>query len=174
MTTLFRRVDKRKFWLPKCGQIADKRMPPRFRKNLNLEVTSYHLYRFFKFGQTKILLGKCKKIMTKLMSFVFVTTRICSISPSLRELRLPRILYTTIVSKCKISYERMRCVYLDAATKYPSLSEKLLKFLLSFSTTCLCQSGFSAMVSMKNKFRSNLEPNLKTIFNWTRYRIACV
>lgn len=101
MTTLFRRLDKWKFWLPKCGQIADKRMTSRFRKNLNLEVTSYHLYSFFKFGQTKILLGKCEKIMTELMPFVFVTTRICSISPSLRELRLPRILYMTMLVNAK-------------------------------------------------------------------------
>lgn len=101
MTTPFRRVNKRKFWLSKCGKIADKRMPSRFRKNLNLEVTSYHLYHFFKFGQTKILLRKCKQIMTKLMPFVFVTTRICSISPSLRELRLPRILYTTMLVNAK-------------------------------------------------------------------------
>lgn len=105
-------------------------MPSRFRKNLNLEVTSYYLYRFFKFGQTKILLGKCEKIMTKLMPFVFITN-----SHLLNFTQLTRATIATHpiydhVSKCKISYERMRCVYLDATTKYPSLSEKLLKFLL--------------------------------------------
>lgn len=131
-------------------------------------------YTAFLNRQTKILLGKCEKIMTKLMSFVFVT--------NLHLLNFTQLTRATIathpiydhISKCKISYERMRCVYLDVTTKYPSLSEKLLKFLLSFSTTCSCQRGFSAMVSMKNKFRSNLEPNLKTIFYWTRHRIACV
>ena len=61
--------------------------------------------------------------------------------------------------------------------EYPNISEKAIKILLQFSTTYLCESGFSALVNIKNKKRqklnsienelrvclSNTRPNIKEI-----------
>lgn len=49
------------------------------------------------------------------------------------------------------------------SSEYPSLTKRALKFLLPFSTTYLCENGFSAMLSIKNIFRNklNLEPDLR-------------
>ena len=40
---------------------------------------------------------------------------------------------------------------------YPKLAEKALAVLLSFSTTCLCKTGFSSLVYFKNKYRNRLQ-----------------
>lgn len=53
--------------------------------------------------------------------------------------------------------------WLNRESEYNSLSTKALKFLLPFTSTYLCESGFSAMLAIKNKYRSklNLEPSLR-------------
>ena len=40
---------------------------------------------------------------------------------------------------------------------YPKLAEKALAVLLPFSTTYLCEAGFSFLVYLKNKYRNCLE-----------------
>jgi len=57
---------------------------------------------------------------------------------------------------------------------YPEISNEVLKVLVQFSSTYLCESGFSSMAVIKNKHRncldvasdlrcslSNIEPNIK-------------
>jgi hypothetical protein len=46
---------------------------------------------------------------------------------------------------------------------YPLISDKAVKFLLLFSTTYLCESGFSSMIYKKNKYGNRLstEPDLR-------------
>jgi len=53
--------------------------------------------------------------------------------------------------------------WIKIKNEYPLLSKKALLFLLPFTTTYLCETGFSSMIEVKNKFRNklNLEPNLR-------------
>lgn len=53
--------------------------------------------------------------------------------------------------------------WLKVKNEYPTLSKKALLFLIPFSTTYLCESGFSAMLEVKNKYRNrlNVDPNLR-------------
>lgn len=53
--------------------------------------------------------------------------------------------------------------WLTLKNEYPTLSKKALLFLIPFSTTYLCETGFSAMLEVKNKYRNrlNVDPNLR-------------
>ncbi|XP_060845984.1 zinc finger BED domain-containing protein 5-like [Rhopalosiphum padi] len=53
--------------------------------------------------------------------------------------------------------------WIKIKNEYPLLSKIALLFLLPFTTTYLCETGFSSMIEVKNKFRNklNLEPNLR-------------
>lgn len=53
--------------------------------------------------------------------------------------------------------------WLRRRTEYGMLSVKAVKFLIPFTTTYLCESGFSAMLHIKNKYRTklNFEPDLR-------------
>ena len=53
------------------------------------------------------------------------------------------------------SLERFWCYTIQS---YPQLAEKALNVLLPFSTTYLCESGFSTLLSIKTKYRSRLNP----------------
>jgi len=46
---------------------------------------------------------------------------------------------------------------------FKDISEKAIKFLIPFCSTYMCETGFSAMLYLKNKYRSklDLEPNLR-------------
>ncbi|XP_071053656.1 zinc finger MYM-type protein 6-like [Onthophagus taurus] len=46
--------------------------------------------------------------------------------------------------------------WVNTRNEYPSLYEKAMKMLLPFATTYLCETGFSAMTVIKNKFRNRL------------------
>jgi hypothetical protein len=47
--------------------------------------------------------------------------------------------------------------------EYPLISDKAVKFLLVFSTTHLCECGFSSVIYIKNKYRNRLsiKPDLR-------------
>ena len=53
--------------------------------------------------------------------------------------------------------------WLRSQKKYPSVSEKAIQFLMPFVTTYACETAFSALVYLKNKYRKrlNVEPNLR-------------
>lgn len=46
--------------------------------------------------------------------------------------------------------------WLNMESEYNSLSTKAMKFLLPFTFTYLCETGFSAMLAIKNKYRTKL------------------
>lgn len=39
---------------------------------------------------------------------------------------------------------------------YPDICKTAIKYLMIFTTTCLCESTLSALVHMKNKYRNRL------------------
>ena len=45
---------------------------------------------------------------------------------------------------------------LNLNSEYNNLSNKALKALLSFATSHLCETGFSALAAMKSKYRARL------------------
>lgn len=53
--------------------------------------------------------------------------------------------------------------WLKRRAEYALISNKALHFLIPFSTSFLCETGFSAMLAIKNKYRSKLElePDLR-------------
>lgn len=53
--------------------------------------------------------------------------------------------------------------WLTFKNEYPAVSKKALLFLIPFTTTYLCETEFSAMFQVKNKYRnrSNVDPNLR-------------
>ena len=49
------------------------------------------------------------------------------------------------------------CFWIQASGEYASLSERAIMFLLPFTTTYLCKSGFSTVTAMKPKARNSLK-----------------
>uniref|UniRef100_A0A8C4SUX3 Zinc finger BED domain-containing protein 5 n=1 Tax=Erpetoichthys calabaricus TaxID=27687 RepID=A0A8C4SUX3_ERPCA len=47
--------------------------------------------------------------------------------------------------------------WLSVAGNYPCLFDEAIKVLLPFSTSYLCEAGFSAMISIKTKYRNKLD-----------------
>ncbi|XP_072395319.1 zinc finger BED domain-containing protein 5-like [Diabrotica undecimpunctata] len=64
--------------------------------------------------------------------------------------------------------------WLKVKNGYPSLSRKALLFLIPFTTTYLCESGFSAMLIIKNKYRNklNIDTNLRLKLSTTEPDIS--
>ena len=65
--------------------------------------------------------------------------------------------------KNEFKQENLSNFWLRRQEEYPLISDKAIKFLLPFSTSYLCETGFSAMLSIKNKYRTKLElePDLR-------------
>ena len=53
------------------------------------------------------------------------------------------------------SLEKFWC---SVQTGYPTLSKRALKTLVPFATTWLCESGFSSLLYIKNKYRNAMNP----------------
>ncbi|MBN3326379.1 ZBED5 protein, partial [Atractosteus spatula] len=53
--------------------------------------------------------------------------------------------------------------WLHVTSEYPDLSDKAVRFLITFLPTDLCETGFSVLVALKTKYRSklNVEPDLR-------------
>ena len=47
--------------------------------------------------------------------------------------------------------------WISAAEEYPNISQAACRLLLSFATTYLAETGFSALTYMKSKYRSRLD-----------------
>ena len=62
-------------------------------------------------------------------------------------------------SSCRDLFETLPVAefWLSVASSYPEISKITLKKLLAFSSTWLCESGFSALVCMKSKQRNRLD-----------------
>jgi hypothetical protein len=66
------------------------------------------------------------------------------------ELSGDRTLRTAFKEECLSGF------WLHAAAEYPRLSDEAVSVLLPFSTTYLCENGFSAMTAIKTKYRNQL------------------
>ncbi|XP_062860404.1 protein FAM200B-like [Trichomycterus rosablanca] len=65
----------------------------------------------------------------------------------------------------------------DVMAEYPSLATLAVKTILPFSTTYLCESGFSTLVQLKSKQRNrlNTEQDLRVTLSTTQsYRELCI
>ena len=65
--------------------------------------------------------------------------------------------------KSEFSKDLLSDFWLKRRAEYGLISDRALKFLIPFSTSYLCETGFSAMLGIKNKYRSKLElePDLR-------------
>ncbi|XP_063302509.1 zinc finger BED domain-containing protein 5-like [Pelobates fuscus] len=59
----------------------------------------------------------------------------------------------------KMNFDRKKLIpfWLSVQNTYPTLSTTALRVLLPFTTSYMCEIGFSAMVAIKNKFRNQLQ-----------------
>jgi zinc finger BED domain-containing protein 5/7/8/9 len=64
--------------------------------------------------------------------------------------------------------------WLKGRAEYGLISDRALKVLIPFSTSYLCETGFSAMFAIKYKHRSKieLEPDLRQKFTLIKPHIA--
>ena len=69
------------------------------------------------------------------------------------ELRTNHVLEMQFESKTLETLEQYWCLAMDMFSK---LREKALSVLIPFTTTYLCQTGFSALLSIKTKSRNYL------------------
>ena len=58
--------------------------------------------------------------------------------------------------KLKFREETLLQFWILVKREFPVLSEHAMSVLLPFSTTCLCEQGFSALTNIKNKKRERL------------------
>ena len=61
------------------------------------------------------------------------------------------------VSKEEFSAQELPTFWLSTSDDYPQLFRRALKVLLPFPTTYLCESGFSALFHMKDRYRARLQ-----------------
>ena len=74
----------------------------------------------------------------------------------------------------KITRVSIGSFWLSVENEYPSLTEKALMKLTPFSSTYMCESGFSALTYIKNKYRSRLavEDDLRLFLSTQQPRIS--
>ena len=65
--------------------------------------------------------------------------------------------YTTPVPKDKFRVQDLEDFWVNMRGDYPRLSMNALSILTLFSSTYLCESGFSSMLTIKPKARNKLE-----------------
>lgn len=67
------------------------------------------------------------------------------------------------VLKLEFKQQNLSDFWFQRRSEYEAISDKALKFLMPFVSSYLCEVGFSAMLSIKNKYRTrlNLEPSLR-------------
>jgi zinc finger BED domain-containing protein 5/7/8/9 len=65
--------------------------------------------------------------------------------------------------KLEFKQQNLSDFWFQRRSEYEAISDKALKFLMPFVSSYLCEVGFSAMLSIKNKYRTrlNLEPSLR-------------
>ena len=79
-------------------------------------------------------------------------------------------------SSCRDLFETLPLTefWLSVASSYPEISKTVLKKLLPFTSTWLCESAFSALVYMKFKQRNRLdvEHDIRCSISTTEPRIS--
>uniref|UniRef100_A0A9J7Z8E8 DUF4371 domain-containing protein n=1 Tax=Cyprinus carpio carpio TaxID=630221 RepID=A0A9J7Z8E8_CYPCA len=90
-----------------------------------------------------------------------------SVDPASEDMALSTVLENELMElsadsslKLKLTQVDLASFWLLAASEYPSLSKRAIKFLLPFTTTYLCESGFSTVTITKSKARSKLKATL--------------
>jgi hypothetical protein len=69
--------------------------------------------------------------------------------------------------KSEFNQEPLPDFWIGLRTEYPDSANRTVKTLLPFATTYLCESGFSALTSMKTKYRHRL-----CVENYLRLRLS--
>ena len=67
-------------------------------------------------------------------------------------------LSTDSVKKHTYETESLDRFWMSCKAEFPELTTKAMKCLLPFATTYLCESGFSTLAYLKNKYRARLAP----------------
>ncbi|CAL9694137.1 unnamed protein product [Knipowitschia caucasica] len=62
-------------------------------------------------------------------------------------------------SSLKLEFTQTHLVrfWIRVFKEYPHLADKAIRFLMPFSTTYLCETGFSSLVALKTKYRNRLD-----------------
>jgi hypothetical protein len=76
--------------------------------------------------------------------------------------------------KQKMTEVSLAHFWLSVKTEFPHLSKKAMQVLLPFTSTYLCECGFSALTTIKNKYRSRLrvEDDLRLFLSTVQPRIS--
>ena len=83
-------------------------------------------------------------------------------------------LITSDAAKNDFSSMSITKFWIKCLQSYPVLSEMVLRLLLPFPTTYLCETGFSSLLVIKSKYRSRLvaEDDLRCALAKTAPRIS--
>lgn len=60
-------------------------------------------------------------------------------------------------SSLKLLFTHLALFWIHVYAEYTDLTNKDLQFLMAFSTTYLCETGFSARVALKTKYSNRLD-----------------
>uniref|UniRef100_A0A673KXC9 HAT C-terminal dimerisation domain-containing protein n=1 Tax=Sinocyclocheilus rhinocerous TaxID=307959 RepID=A0A673KXC9_9TELE len=90
-----------------------------------------------------------------------------SVNPASEDMALSTVLENELMElsadsslKLQLTQVDLASFWLLAASEYPSLSKRANTFILPFTTTYLCESGFSTVTITKSKARSKLKATL--------------
>jgi hypothetical protein len=78
----------------------------------------------------------------------------------------------------KIRFQENACdtFWISIKSEYPKLLKQVISILLSFASTYLCETAFSTLTIIKNKYRSrlNVEADLRVVVSNIKLNIESI